>query len=684
MNCKRDNRYFLPKSSFLRGELSAINKQAWEEVGFLPKYGETNEVLVKCSDKDYHCRWEDINSIIGNISQYNFSNGLTEVSGDVVWGGVLNQNTAIDGIGNYSVTFSDLSGFTSISTGDSTIHAGNNNYLTSVDNTIINAGNNLNIGVGANMGVNVTDSYDVQSTDYTNVGTNSFNIKALNLFTLTTNSVDMAEAHPGSFLQIIDTTTGEAEWSNYSMPLTDGLEDQILVVQSDGNLDWEYPDLTEIGNTIFVSKLGNDTTGQRESIDRHFLTLDAANAAALAGDLVIVYPGTYSVNDSQVAIKPFVNYELKAGVVVDVKYNNNTPVQFGGEQAVEGKGILNITGTEINFTDAYELVLNGSSGKLNISLKEFTSNNRMLLSDESLENAVFNIDSVIMNDDFLISSMELESRLTLNFGKVVRKINDIGYFPLFNIEGNVSGSLSINIDKLYIEDFAIKNSVFLFMENESNFAITININGIENLELSSLDPDFLDKLVYYVFESGVCEAYKHIKVKNWRSVLRIYKNKVTAFTGIAIERGLIEIEGTCITNDNGAVSCNSKFLLYKANCALTFNLDLDCVGPEWIINSDIERNWQGNVNVTGRIFSTADADEGIILIGDKTGESATFRHFTVVTGGTACAVSLGTLANVNFYNYSSYTNTDVDLGGGVGTPNLLQPIESINVNFLIQ
>ena len=49
-----------------------------------------------------------------------------------------------------------------------------------------------------------------------------------------------------------------------------------------------------LGNSIYVSKLGNDSTGQRQSPINEFLTITAALAVAQSGDVVFVNPGTYN------------------------------------------------------------------------------------------------------------------------------------------------------------------------------------------------------------------------------------------------------------------------------------------------------------------------------------------------------------------------------------------------------
>lgn len=68
------------------------------------------------------------------------------------------------------------------------------------------------------------------------------------------------------------------------------------------------------GNTLFVSKSGNDSTGARGSLNT-YLTIGAAVAAAQAGDVVHVYPGVYAENN---LLKVGVNYFGEPGA--DIVY----------------------------------------------------------------------------------------------------------------------------------------------------------------------------------------------------------------------------------------------------------------------------------------------------------------------------------------------------------------------------
>jgi hypothetical protein len=63
-------------------------------------------------------------------------------------------------------------------------------------------------------------------------------------------------------------------------------------------------------NTLIVSKSGNDNTGERGRLDKPFLTLSAAKAAAISGDTIIVMRGLYNDYD---LLKNQVNWHFTEG-----------------------------------------------------------------------------------------------------------------------------------------------------------------------------------------------------------------------------------------------------------------------------------------------------------------------------------------------------------------------------------
>lgn len=60
------------------------------------------------------------------------------------------------------------------------------------------------------------------------------------------------------------------------------------------SVDIKLREVTSFENTLYVAKNGNDATGRRNEQAFPFLTVGAAIAASLAGDAILVSPGTYA------------------------------------------------------------------------------------------------------------------------------------------------------------------------------------------------------------------------------------------------------------------------------------------------------------------------------------------------------------------------------------------------------
>jgi hypothetical protein len=69
------------------------------------------------------------------------------------------------------------------------------------------------------------------------------------------------------------------------------------------------------GKNLYVDSVnGNNSTGLRGDITKPFLTLAAAKAAAVSGDLITVYPGTYNEKN---LLKDGVNWHFESGAIVE-------------------------------------------------------------------------------------------------------------------------------------------------------------------------------------------------------------------------------------------------------------------------------------------------------------------------------------------------------------------------------
>lgn len=105
-----------------------------------------------------------------------------------------------------------------------------------------------------------------------------------------------------------------------SLPVT-GLGSRLYITLNNNNTyRWDgaaYQPITGLlltTNIIYVSKSGNDTLGARHDLGKPFLTVEAAVAVAQAGDLIKIFPGTYTIT-SNIA-KDGVSYYLEPGAVL--------------------------------------------------------------------------------------------------------------------------------------------------------------------------------------------------------------------------------------------------------------------------------------------------------------------------------------------------------------------------------
>ena len=116
------------------------------------------------------------------------------------------------------------------------------------------------------------------------------------------------------------TTTQHATFTGAEGEVTMDTDKKTLVVH-DGARAGGYPlalptsFALNLGNLVLVDAVnGNNATAQRGQMQWPFLTLSAAQAAAVAGDTILVLPGTY--HDVNLA-KDGVNWHFLAGAVVE-------------------------------------------------------------------------------------------------------------------------------------------------------------------------------------------------------------------------------------------------------------------------------------------------------------------------------------------------------------------------------
>lgn len=114
--------------------------------------------------------------------------------------------------------------------------------------------------------------------------------------------------------------------------------------------------------TLYVTKGGVDATGLRGRLDKPFLTIAAAQTAASSGDVIIVYPGTYSEGTLG---KSGVRYHFIDGAILSSgtspAFTNAGSISFTVSGDAE---IITTSGTPLFIT---------STGTVSITAKKITS-----------------------------------------------------------------------------------------------------------------------------------------------------------------------------------------------------------------------------------------------------------------------------------------------------------------------
>jgi hypothetical protein len=113
------------------------------------------------------------------------------------------------------------------------------------------------------------------------------------------------------------------------------------VAITNGTNDITIATSVSIGNSLFVSKSGDNATAVRGNLSRHYLTITAALAAAQSGDTVFVFPGTYT--ESAIGNYDNITVHLFKGAILS---NSTTVVSVTSAVtfAITGDGILQTTG----------------------------------------------------------------------------------------------------------------------------------------------------------------------------------------------------------------------------------------------------------------------------------------------------------------------------------------------------
>lgn len=119
-------------------------------------------------------------------------------------------------------------------------------------------------------------------------------------------------------------------------------------------------DTINIGNTLIVSKTGDDSRAQSEDLNNHYLTVASAVADAENGDVIVVYAGNFN-HFGNLIINKQITFLLNAGAII----SNTLNIQ--SEVIIRGGKITSDSGNAITIAAAgelriYDAIIESSNG----------------------------------------------------------------------------------------------------------------------------------------------------------------------------------------------------------------------------------------------------------------------------------------------------------------------------------
>lgn len=292
-------------------------------------------------------------AIIGTISASNTNVNSVAISGSansaVGIGGGTNTGTAVfgqatSGRGVHGNSTTGVGGHFQSNTG-TPLYAHDFSSATNTITTILRL-SRVSSGTPGN-GIGGKIDFQAKASDAANYSTNELISKWTDATTATrTSQFIITGVNSGTTGDILTLNGNKSiRFNGYGINTFSGTAAYLLGVDASGNVVETAGggglSSVQVGNTVFVSKDGNDGTGLRERLDLPFLTIQAAITAASAGDTVVVHPGTYV---EPITLKDGVDLYLHQNVIIDYGVSDTTPTVTDNGVAVtctiDGYGII--------------------------------------------------------------------------------------------------------------------------------------------------------------------------------------------------------------------------------------------------------------------------------------------------------------------------------------------------------
>lgn len=418
----------------------------------------------------------------------------------------------------------------------------------------------------------------------------------------------------------------------FTIDTTGATDNQVFTYDSGtGTIVWQditsiiTPVDTLVGNTLFVSKQGDDATGVRENKTKHYLTLNAAIADAQSGDTIIVSNGVY--NETNTNINSINNALTSLNIVLEDTVTLNTFIEcaskdlsiVGKNSTLDGgvQSALHFTGigTTNLFVDLFKVtssvgsstiyIDNVNSADLNIhylfNLKPNNSGGNPLtlgafdtstISYKGFQNYLANNNITGLNIQINNASVAY-----LDIDKLYTSVNSGGV----SVTASTTNEHFINIKNAFIGQEGIKvtdaNAVFDIEK------LQIAPNADSGIKLRGTDSLNRTKVTFKDCEiSGDVGGISQTNFSNSLILIGVLNSDVDDYVDLKIKNctlsninadansGCIAVKGACGSNSNAIIfSQNSHYFtngtypfetLYYTfgTCYLTNNVEVQLIG----------------------------------------------------------------------------------------------------------
>lgn len=459
----------------------------------------------------------------------------------------------------------------------------------------------------------------------------------------------------------------------YSLPTIAPTVDQVLGYSSPGNSDWITLNIaTATGNTLYVSKSGSDTDttriGHIGNIMKPFLTIEAAVTAAVPGDTIYVFYGTYAITTTAT------NGIAKDGVIFRFEDSTSlTKTSIGDVFNDTGftvgcniYGKVNITKTtgaghiiyfaqNLNYTIEYGYLVNSAVGTC-ISLK-YTGAGTNIVSIKGISAvASAGICYDVQNVGFFNIDFGVLMKSTSTYAWQSRIVNGAGVWDIN--KGMLKGEQLITTAAVYSANIAytqmnvdITYSNYVYTDG----TMQVNWNGsvIDRLSAGSFkhsgivtrydgggDGVFLDRVGYFIanqtgycsinYLTGATSLYNNTlsgggtlviynqkdSIPNWLNITTsstlIIKSKYVTTTYNA-SGGSLAITNGRVVFENGFTYPNGQPAITMSGTAIVELINGTCENTGNTVSGNVVDHRGGTLILRNATLKTANADAEVVV-----------------------------------------------------------------------